>query len=68
MGACCGEGRCCRRACRLTASDSPGTPEGVPCSEAMALWADTRLAKFTKPPLHRPCSSRSTCGPTQHLH
>ena len=62
VGAGCGEGRCCRRACRLTASDSPGTPEGVPCSEAMALCADTRLAKFTKPPLQRPCSSRSTCA------
>ena len=62
VGAGCGEGRCCRRACRLTASDSPGTPEGVPCSDAMALCADTRLAKFTKPPLQRPCSSRSTCA------
>ena len=65
MGAGCGEGRCCRRACRLTASDSPGTPEGVPCSDAMALCADTRLAKFTKPPLQRPCSSRSTCAAQQ---
>ena len=37
VGMGCGDGRCCRRACRLTASDSPGTPDGVPCSEAMAL-------------------------------